>query len=748
MKRYRYLIYYLITIGGFSLLMYFIIALGEKTGPGAVFNGPVSDGFMHFRSATSGNFYKPIPLLLLQIITIIIFAKITGFLFKKAGQPSVIGEIVAGILLGPSVLGIIAPGVSSFLFPESSVTALNFLSQIGLILFMFIIGMDFDIGSLGKKAPEAFLVSHASIIIPFALGMALSIYLYKDLAPGGVSFLSFSLFTGISLSITAFPVLARILQERNLMKSRVGTIAITCAAVDDITAWCILAALIALVKAGSFVSSLYTIALASVYVLIMFMIIRPFLKRLGDISTIRDGINRPVVVVFLVTLLASSYISEIIGIHALFGAFIAGVIMPPNIRFRHILIEKFEDMALILFLPLFFVISGLRTEFGLLDSLWLWEVTGIVILLAVAGKFAGTALSLRFVGENWRNSLIIGALMNTRGLMQLVVLSIGYELGVISPEIFTIMIIMALVTTLMTGPAIDLIERFYPVKPAVASDTDDSLIRILISFGNPESGKAMLRLAHKMAGQRGHITLLHLSPLYDLHKFNTDEHEKASFRPLEKEAEKLGIRFERIYKSTQDIEKEIIETANSGDFDMIIAGKAVSMYEGSLLGNIIRFVMRLTNPGMVYSSIRGREKIFSSNAIEGPTRRLLRHIKIPVGIYSGHETLRVNSILVPVYSTDDSHIIARAADTARKTGSSLVLLDYYDQTDLNPELNSVIKKALAENGINIKTVPSKEVADALSGEDNFLFSGIDAWQQFANDKRIKTLPPALIIKEQ
>ncbi len=465
LRNYRYLLFYILTIGGFSVLMYIIVLRGESIGiihPEIISTPSTASALTHFSILTSQNFKNPLPVLLLQIITILTVARIFGYLCRKIGQPTVIGEIVAGILLGPSLLGIIAPGASLFLFPPESLNSLQFFSQIGLILFMFIVGMDVDIKVITTRAPEALVVSHASIIFPFTLGMVLAYYIFSSFAPAGVSFLSFSLFIGISMSITAFPVLARILQERGWMKSRIGTLAITCAAIDDISAWCLLASLIAIVKAGSFVSSLFTILFSIVYVIFMLLVVKPFLKRFGDIFNSKEGISKPVVAVFLVTLLGSSYLTEIIGIHAIFGAFVAGLIMPPNVKFRSILIEKIEDIAVILLLPIFFVFSGLRTEIGLLNSTYILKVTGIVILIAVAGKFAGSALSLRFVGQNWKDSLIIGALMNTRGLMQLVVLSIGYDLGVISPQIYTIMILMALVTTLMTGPVLDLIEKFIP----------------------------------------------------------------------------------------------------------------------------------------------------------------------------------------------------------------------------------------------------------------------------------------------
>jgi Kef-type K+ transport system membrane component KefB len=379
LKNYRYLLFYILTIGGFSLLMYIIVLKGESLGiinrPEAIAMPSVS-GLNHFRQSTIQNLFNPLPVLLLQIITIIAFARIFGFICKKIGQPTVIGEIIAGIVLGPSLLGLFAPGVSGFLFPPESLNSLQFFSQIGLILFMFIVGMDVDLKVLGNKAPEAFVVSHASIIIPFTLGMVLAYYIFASFAPAGVTFLSFALFIGISMSITAFPVLARILQERGMMKTRIGTLAITCAAIDDISAWCLLASLIAIVKAGSFVSSVYTIILSIAYVVFMLTIVRPFLKRFGDIFNSKEGISKAVVAIFLITLLGSAYLTEIIGIHALFGAFVAGLIMPPNIKFRSILIEKIQDVALILFLPIFFVISGLRTEIGLLNSAYPGKLQG------------------------------------------------------------------------------------------------------------------------------------------------------------------------------------------------------------------------------------------------------------------------------------------------------------------------------------------------------------------------------------
>jgi Kef-type K+ transport system membrane component KefB/nucleotide-binding universal stress UspA family protein len=752
MKNYRYLLFYILTIGGFSLLMYLIVIKGETLSierPADISHFSALSGLKHFKEATTQNLSNPLPILLLQIITIIAFARIFGFLCKKIGQPSVIGEIIAGIFLGPSLLGAFTPGVSHFLFPAGSLNSLNFFSQIGLILFMFIVGMDVDLKVLGKKAPEAFVVSHASIIIPFTLGIGLAYFIFKGFAPPGVTFLSFAMFIGISMSITAFPVLARILQERNLMKTRVGALAITCAAIDDISAWCLLAALIAIVKAGSFVSSIYTILLSIVYVIVMMKIIKPFLHRFGEIFTSKEGISKPVVAVFLITLLLSSYTTEIIGIHALFGAFIAGIIMPPNVNFRSILIEKIEDVALILLLPIFFVISGLRTEIGLLNTFYLWKITGWVILIAIAGKFVGSALSLRFVGEKWRESLIIGALMNTRGLMQLVALSIGYDLGVLSPEIYTIMIIMAIVTTLMTSPALNIINRFFPDKKYERRSQVQGLYRILISFGNPVNGRVMLTLVNnfiKKSAENAVITLFHLSPSYDLHKYNIDEYERDSFKPVLKEADKLGLKVKTVFKASEDIERDIIDTANSGNYDLIVAGKAHSLYEGTILGKTIQIIARITNPGRLYGTLKGTENLFSKSILDGQTRRLLKSVKTTTGIFVENGLSEIKIAVAPIYSADDSVVLKHAARLSQNSGAKIYVLDVYDQIRYSEELNGFFTELKSSDPDNIELVLSENISEIISKPHDLLLISLDGWHKYHRDRRVSYIPSALVIK--
>lgn len=461
MKR-RHLLYPLI-IGVFGALIWFIITKGEKldkpvTGltdnlPAATVTvaSPMTEFMSHFQS--------PLSMLLLQIIVILCVSRLFGYAARLVRQPAVVGEIIAGIFLGPSLLGWFWPEGMTALFPKATLSNLQFLAQIGLAFFMFIVGMELDISKIRQKAHDAVMISHASIVIPFFLGVGLAYYSYQQFAPASVSFLSFALFMGIAMSITAFPVLARIVQERGLTGTPLGNMAITCAAADDITAWCILAVVVAIVKAGGLISALVTIGLALVFVMAMLLVVRPWLKRrMNRIS----GTKTKVALGFFVLLIAG-YFAEVIGIHLLFGAFLAGVIMPEEASIKNILTDKLEDVSIVILLPIFFAFTGLRTQIGLLTEGNLWTMFGAIMLVAVGGKFIGSALTAKLVGQSWSESWSIGALMNTRGLMELIVLNIGYDLGILTPQVFAMMVLMALATTFMTGPALDIINHFKAV---------------------------------------------------------------------------------------------------------------------------------------------------------------------------------------------------------------------------------------------------------------------------------------------
>jgi Kef-type K+ transport system membrane component KefB len=380
-----------------------------------------------------------------------------GWLFKKIGQPAVIGETVAGIILGPSLLGLLFPGIFHFIFPVESLPNLRFLSQIGLILFMFIIGMELDTRLLRKQAFEALIISHASILIPFTMGIFLSYYLYH--VYGQTDFISFALFMGIAMSITAFPVLARIIRDRKLNDTKLGNLAISCAASDDVTAWCILAILIALIRSGSGMNGFFVVAMVLLYVFIMLVPVRKILNKVQAAYEKGKIAYNGLMAVMYSLMLLSSWCTEVIGIHALFGAFLAGIVIPKKDGLQNKIIDRISDVSMVMLLPLFFVYTGLRTNAGILNSPGLWISFLLILVCAVAGKFGGSTLIAKVLGQNWNDSLSIGALMNTRGLMELIVLNIGYDMHIISADIFSMMVLMALLTTMMTNPVLNWIER-------------------------------------------------------------------------------------------------------------------------------------------------------------------------------------------------------------------------------------------------------------------------------------------------
>jgi Kef-type K+ transport system membrane component KefB len=400
-------------------------------------------------------------IVIIQIAVILIFANLIGYGLSKIKQPFVIGEIVAGILLGPSFLGRISPPVSRALFPGNSLNILMILSQIGLILFMFAIGAELDLKAVRKRLGSLIFISQFSMVVPFAMGLGVAYFLYAQFAPHNVPFLGFALFIGISMSITAFPVLARMVKERGLSHTNVGITALSCAGINDIVAWCLLAAVVAIVRKGSVVSSFHTILWCLCYVLVMMLVVRPVLRALIN-SAKGSAAGRGSMAIILVLLLISSWVTESIGIHSLFGAFFAGLVLPGNADFRKTIINNIGHLGMVLLLPLFFVISGLRTRIELMNDPHTLIICSIVILTAIAGKLGGTTLAARLARYSLKDSLSIGALMNTRGLMELIVLNIGYDLGVFSLSMFTIMVLMALISTMMTFPLLDLIARLMP----------------------------------------------------------------------------------------------------------------------------------------------------------------------------------------------------------------------------------------------------------------------------------------------
>ena len=756
MKKFKNLIFYITTIVGFSVAIFWIIEFGKKLEIGKKINLPISHNtnWVEFTTTLINNLGHPLSILLAQILIIVLVARLFGWLFKKIGQPTVIGEILAGILLGPSLVGMYFPEFSHVLFPKESMGNLQFLSQIGLIFFMFVVGMELDIKVLKNKANDAVVISHASIVIPFALGMGLAYFVYNEFAAKGTQFISFALFMGIAMSITAFPVLARIVQERGMHKTKLGTLIITCAAADDITAWCILAAVIAIVKAGTFVSALYTICLAVLYVLVMLKVVRPFLSRIGEISANKTHLNKQIVAIFFILLLFSALATESIGIHALFGAFMAGAIMPESSTFRDIFINKVEDIALILLLPLFFVFTGLRTEIGLLNEGHLWLVTGLIIAVAVIGKFLGSALAAKFVGQSWKDSLIIGALMNTRGLMELIVLNIGYDLGILSKEIFTMLVLMALLTTFMTGPTLDLIEWFFSKKHKKITNNNEkesTKFRILISFGNPERGKFLLRLANSMVrklNDKAEINVMHLAQTNEIHQFNIKDLEQDTITPIKEEALALKQKITTIFRASNDVARDVAEAANKGGYDLLLIGIGQSIYEGSFLGRVLGFTTRIINPERLKNKLTGKEKLFNTSHFDDRTREILVGTEVPVGIFIEKKYTETRNVIIPFICESDVKLVYYFQKLINNSDAIITLVDINGFIESNIELKERLNQIEEYVPNNIQVLKEWELEKNEISTYDLMLVSLQGWESLVTEDEewLANSPSTLILR--
>jgi Kef-type K+ transport system membrane component KefB len=384
------------------------------------------------------------------LVAVIVTGRLLGFLFRYVGQPPVIGEVVAGIVLGPSLLGRVWPGAAAVVLPSSVAPFLGVIARLGVVFYMFQVGLELNLSELRGRARSLLLISHSSIIVPFLLGAGLALVLYPILSSNDVPFTSFALFLGIAMSITAFPVLARILTDLRMQGTTLGVFALGCAAIGDVTAWCLLAFVVAANRAdvGQAIPVLF---LTAGFITFMLYVVWPvaasLLKRFGDIS-----LTPEVLAVVFSALLVSAITTELIGIHAIFGAFLLGAVIPPDHSLVRTFIGKFEDMVSVLLLPAFFAFTGMRTQIALVSGMEQWILCLLIILVATAGKFGGTLVAARLTGMGWREAVGLGVLMNTRGLMELIVLNIGLDLGVISPTLFAMMVLMALVTTMATAP--------------------------------------------------------------------------------------------------------------------------------------------------------------------------------------------------------------------------------------------------------------------------------------------------------
>lgn len=581
--------------------------------------------------------FDTVVLVLIDILIIIGLSRLVGLGFRRIKQPLVIGEIVAGVMLGPSLFGLLAPDLAATLFPPTVIPYLGVLSQIGLIFFMFLIGLELDPKYLKSQMDVAILTSHVSILLPFSLGTLAALILYPLVSNGSVSFTAFALFLGAAMSITAFPVLARIITENNLQGTKLGTLALTCAAVDDVTAWCLLALAIAVTRTNSMLAALPTILLSAVYIALMVTVVRSFLQNLAKFYNRTGKLSQFTLAGIYMAVVASALITEIIGIHLIFGAFLLGAVMPKHVGLTRELAQKTEDFVLTFLLPIFFAYSGLRTQVGLLNSLTAWLLCGLVLLVAIAGKYVGTYVAARFSGVPERDAKALGWLMNTRGLTELIVLNIGLSLGVISPLLFTMLVIMALVTTFMTSP---LLEWLYP-KQQIREDRVESAAdevepdyRILVPIANPNTQKGLIQLAAAIAARE--------LPAIDAPT-------SAAIYPLSL----IELEEDYAYESTPAEATRLI-TERQTQVDELIASLELP-YERSLVRPVVRVARDVAQETVALAEhdrvdlilLGWHRPAFSKNRLGGRVGQILSSARTDVAVFVDRQHGKLENLLVP-----------------------------------------------------------------------------------------------------
>ncbi|WP_413174950.1 cation:proton antiporter [Anabaena azotica] len=657
-------------------------------------------------------------LVLVEVLIVIGLSRLVGLAFKSIKQPLVIGEIVAGIMLGPSLFGLITPHLAVTLFPPETIPFLNVLSQVGLIFFMFLIGLELNPKYLSGNLQAAILISNVSIIVPFSLAAILALLLYPLVSNGTVSFTAFALFLGAAMSITAFPVLARIITENNLQGTRLGTLALTCAAVDDVTAWCLLALAIAVARHGSIdQQAILTIIESLVYIGFMFTVGRWFLKRLTTHYRRAGRLSQFVLALIYMGVVASALITELIGIHLIFGAFLLGAAMPKNAELVRELAIKTEDFVLIFLLPVFFAYSGLKTQIGLLNRPELWLLCALILGVAIAGKYIGTYVAARVSGINKREASALGWLMNTRGLTELIVLNIGLELGVISPLLFTMLVIMALVTTFMTSP---LLEWTYPkrlikldvVEPEAEQETDTEVTesiesfvtpyRILVPVANPSTQKGLLQLAVGIAFNYRQPAVINPLSLIELE-------EDYGFESTPTEANRL------IAERRQKLE-ELINTLEPPN---IYSHIHPIIRISSNVARETAQIAKIEQPDLIL--VGWHRPAFSNNRLGGRVGQILTTAPVDVAVFVDKGGERLESLLVPYSANihDDLALILALRLLINRDTCMLQILQVLTvnqvQDELSYELHAMIERlpVSVRDRIEIKTVAAPEPMEAV-----------------------------------
>ncbi|MBX3275551.1 MAG: cation:proton antiporter [Sandaracinaceae bacterium] len=621
----------------------------------------------------------PAGLLLVQLAVILGLSRLLGVFARRLRQPLVVAEIAAGVLLGPSVLGALAPTAAEALFPTGALATLHSISQLALVLFMFLVGLRLDTGQLARTARTSLFVSQAGMIVPFALGACLAWWLYGELSTPEVPFVLFALFVGLTMSITALPVLAKLLGDRHLLDTRLGAVAVASAAVDDVAAWCLLAIVVSFARAGELGTAVGTSALALALGVAAFVALRPALARLGRRISTGGGMTEGMMAGVLVLVLCAGLLTESLGIHALFGSFVLGTVFPREGGLARALADRLEDLTMVLLLPVFFAYSGLRTDVALLHDGRAWLMCGAVLVIGSIGKIGGGALAARLAGLPPRQAATVGVLLNMRGAMHLVVINMGLDLGVLSPTLFAILVIVGLTTTALTDPLlrwaspsdITLRARASPATERTAAPP------AILCVPGPTGAPAMALLAHALGGSDDDGALYGLK--LDRDRRTAAEEVEDELEQLIDHAAALGHSVRPLSFVSTDPGADICRTADVKGAELVLVGATHVPEQGQLIDPVLLDVLR--------------------SPIE------------TVGVLVARQLAEIDRVLVLHTAPEEDDLLALAKRIAERTGAALRLVDAASELALAGPADLVVSAVDTEGRTRLTTtLPPKASA--------------------------------------
>ncbi len=669
----------------------------------------------------------------IAIVIVMLFARLLGALMPRIGQPRVMGEVLAGILLGPSLFGIIAPHLQASIFAPDIVPIIGVIANLGLIFYMFLIGMEVDLGLLRGRMRTTLAVSNTALALPMSLGLLAAVPLYEVLAPGGTRYLAFALFVGVSMSITAFPVLARIVSERRMLKRPLGALAVSAAAVDDVSAWFLIALASAVAGAGTALIVFRTIGWAILFLIAMGFAVRPLLARAAVAYDELGRVPGLWITAIFAGVLLSAITTDKIGIAVIFGGFVFGAVMPRHAGLSEDITRRVEDFVLVLLLPLFFAYTGLRTDVTELGSSTLILITLGLIAIAIVGKYGGAVIAARVMRLPWRESAALGALMNTRGLTELIVLNLALSLGVISSALFAALVVMALVTTFMAGPVLRLIDPHNSFGAPPEEELAASALERVDEAPLPTGGSILV--APQNAAALNQLLALAV-PLA-----RTDPPREIIIarlvRPPRGTAIRGGLQTEqRLLQQA----KEQVERARVGLLDSGIPTRGIAFTSADTDRDLARLAQS-DEVGLVL--IDGRRPLLGDGVPREGVGAVLREAPCDVGVLVAREGVRVSPdeggvIMVPFGGADhDWAALELAASIAAATGARLQLLgaaargdDHRDASRLLSNASILVQQYAGVTAEPVLAQPGRDGVIAAASQAELLFVGLsDRWEK-------------------